>query len=73
LIKRKKKKKKTYLWPKQQLQSFGPTFHPVSLFGGCGGGGGEGMGMVVVGVHAVVVVVEWRGGREGGGVDNSGG
>jgi chloramphenicol 3-O-phosphotransferase len=35
------------------------------LFEG-GGDGGEGMGTVMVGVHAVVVVVERRGGREGG-------
>jgi hypothetical protein len=40
-------------------------FHPVGLFEG-GGDGGEGMGMVMVGVHTVVVVVEQRGGREGG-------
>jgi hypothetical protein len=50
-----KQKQKTYLWPKQQLLSVGPMFHPVGLFGG--GDGGEGMGMVVVGVHTVVVVV----------------
>jgi hypothetical protein len=65
LIKTKNKKKKTYLWPKRQLLSFGPAFRPVGLFEG-GGDGGEGMGTVVVGVHAVVVVVERRGGREGG-------
>jgi hypothetical protein len=45
--------------------SFGPAFHPAGLFEG-GGDGGEGMGTVMVGVHAVVVVVEQRGGREGG-------
>jgi hypothetical protein len=55
LIKTKNKKKKTYLWPKRQLLSFGPVFRPVGLFEG-GGDGGEGVGMVVVGVHAVVVV-----------------
>jgi hypothetical protein len=53
-----------YLWPKRQLLSFGPTFCPVSLFEG-GGDGGEGMGTVVAGVHAVVVVIKWRG-RVGG-------
>jgi hypothetical protein len=46
-----------YLWPKQQLPSFGPTFCPVSLFEG-GSDGGEGVGMVVAGVHAVVVVIK---------------
>jgi hypothetical protein len=53
------------------VASFGPTFHPVGLFEG--GGGGEGMGTVMAGVHAVVVVIEWRGGKEGGGVDDNGG
>ena len=57
------KYKKTYLWPKRQLPSFGPVFCPVGLFEG-GGDGGEGMGTVVVGVHTVVVVVRWMG--EGG-------
>jgi hypothetical protein len=47
------------------LPSFGPMFCPASLFEG-GGDGGEDMEMVMVGVHAVVVVVERRGGREGG-------
>ena len=47
-------------------------FRPVGLFEG-GGDGGEGVGTVMAGVHAVVVVVEWRGGREGGGVDDGGG
>jgi hypothetical protein len=44
------------------VASFGPAFRPVGLFEG--GGGGEGVGMVMAGVHTVVVVVEWRGGRE---------
>jgi hypothetical protein len=49
-------KNKKHLWPKRQLPSFGPAFHPVGLFEG-GDDGGEGMGMVVAGMHAVVVVV----------------
>jgi hypothetical protein len=65
LITTKNKNKKTYLWPKQQLMSFGPAFCPAGMFEG-GGDGGEGMGIVMVGVHTVVVVVEWRGGRQGG-------
>jgi hypothetical protein len=64
LITTKNKKKKTYLWPKQQLMSFGPTFCLAGMFEG-GGDGGEGIGMVMVGVHAVVVVVEQRGGSKG--------
>jgi hypothetical protein len=56
LIKTKNKNKKTYLWPKRQLPSFGPAFRPIGLFEG-GGDGGEGMGVVVAGVYAVVVVV----------------
>jgi hypothetical protein len=64
LITTKNKKKKTYLWPKRQLTSFGPAFCPAGMFEG-GGDGGEGMGMVMVGVHAVVVVVERRGESEG--------
>jgi hypothetical protein len=51
-----KQKQKTYPWPKRQLPSFGPAFHPVGLFEG-DGDGGEGVGTVAAGVHAVVVVV----------------
>jgi hypothetical protein len=54
LIKTKNKDKKTYLWPKRQLPSFGPTLHPIGLFEG-GGDGGEGVGVVVAGMYAVVV------------------
>ena len=45
MIKRKKKKRKTHLWPKQQLLSFGPAFCPVRFFESHGGPG---------------VVVDWR-------------
>jgi hypothetical protein len=45
------------------LPSFGPAFCPAGMFEG-GGDGGEGMGTVMVGVHAVVVVVEQRGGSK---------